>query len=298
MKNFNRRTFLGATTGMTLGGMLPSNLFASSAELKIGGQEENFKAYLRLLGSLQSATVYTWFSGQLWGIVPGTPAKPLVTFEGCAKSIWQKEGDTLSKQSFDIGYFGDLETGDIISEYENPFTNKVVHPYHYQYGGGSKTIYANGTSTSGKTTKNIEPTWTKAGGQIWLEEISSASFDNPFNPTEWGLSSAGEKIHFGSASTYVASEKDLFDSQKKSCPYTLFWTAINSWEPWLLMGDSPGYVMWRATGVKIMDVAEIPDSIKNYAKKIQPNYFEKGAPWEGRKSTWLSYMEDRKSLKK
>ena len=55
--------------------------------------------------------------------------------------------------------------------------------------------------------------------------------------------------------------------------------------------------MWRATGKKILDISEIPDSMTEYIAKVQPNYFKEERPWKGRRSTYPSYKRDRKNDK-
>lgn len=256
--------------------------------------EQTFKTYIRLMGSLEPRTIYSWFSGHLWGIVPNEAPKPLTTLQGLAKSNWRIEGDHISKESFDLGYFGDLNTGNILESWLNPYTNKKVKPFHFMYGGANKTIY---TVNGIKTGNNVTPyktNWVQSGNQVWLDEYGSHSFKNPLQPNEWPISSAGEQMHFGSSTTFMANAHELFDDSLSTCNQNFFWTAINSWEPWLQMGQKDGFVMWRATGKKIFDISEIPDSMKHYISKIQPNYFEDKTPWTERRSTYASYKELRK----
>ncbi len=294
----SRRSFLNSSATLSVAAIpgisLAAPFIGERKKPVVLSQKDIYKTHIRLMGSLKPSTIYSWFSGHLWGIVPGEAPKPLTTLQGLAKSIWQKEGDNYTKESFDIGFFGDLKTGEVLSEWKNPYTNKIVEPFHFMYGGGSKTTYTPEGTLSRNEVKPYQHDWIQSGEQVWLDEYGSASFKNPLNPEEWPISSAGEQMHFGSSTTFAASAGQLFNPELDSCDQTFFWTAINSWEPWLRMGQKPGFVMWRATGRKIFDTNEIPKSIKNYIAKVQPNYFTDEKPWSKRKSTYASYKKLRK----
>lgn len=255
--------------------------------------EQATALYIKMTGSLEPATIYTWFSGQLWGIVPGTAAKPLVSFEGLAKSVWRLENGQITKQSYDIGYFGDLDSGKLLNRFDNPYTGKQVAPYHYAYGGGITRYSKLGKISDGKV-EPLQQKWMSSGDLAWYDETMSASFASSFDPQEWPLASAGKEVYFGTSTTNTAKIADLLDTSKSNIPYTFFWTAINSWEPWLHMGEAPGYVMWRATGRKLGDLSEAPESIIKYVHRVQPNYFKDDQPWDGTRSTWADYRRDRK----
>ncbi|RKR15236.1 uncharacterized protein DUF1838 [Maribacter vaceletii] len=305
-KNISRRSFLNTSTALSFAAIpgiglatpfIPEIKTKESATLS-SSKGEIFKSHIRLMGSLKPATIYNWFSGHLWGILPGEAPKPLTTLQGLAKSNWKKEGNNYTKESFDLGFFGDLETGKVLDTWKNPYTNEIIEPFHFMYGGGSNTTYTPDGILSGETIKPYKENWVQSGEQIWLDEYGSASFKNPLQPEEWPISSAGEQMHFGSSTTYVTDAKQLFNPNIDSCEQTFFWTAINSWEPWLHMGQKPGFVMWRATGKKIVDISEIPDSMHDYVSKVQPNYFDNEQPWKGRRSTYTSYKEERKNNEK
>ncbi|WP_298477793.1 DUF1838 family protein [uncultured Maribacter sp.] len=304
-KKISRRSFLNTSTAFSLAS-IPSlgvaapfiSEFASKEKINFPSSEKDiFKSHIRFMGSLEPTTIYSWFSGHLWGIVPGEAPKALTTLQGLAKSNWKKEGNNFTKESFDLGFFGDLETGKVLEKWKNPYTNETIEPFHFMYGGANKKVYTEKGILSGETMKPYPNNWVQSGDQIWLDEYGSASFTNPIQPKEWPISSAGKQMHFGSSTTYVANAKQLFNPKLASCDQTFFWTAVNSWEPWLRMGQKPGFVMWRATGRKIVDVSEIPISMLDYVAKVQPNYFDDEKPWKGRKSTYTSYKNNRKTEK-
>ncbi len=301
-KELSRRSFIQKSAAFSLASVPAIGLASPSAHTTTNttpsfsslSEIDDFKIYVRLMGSLAPATIYHWFSGHLWGIVPGEAPKPLTTLQGLAKSNWNVDGDNITKESFDLGFFGDLTTGEVLTEWKNPYNNEKVQPFHFMYGGGNKTVYTPQGIQSGDSIKPYELNLIESGDQIWMDEFGSVSFESPLQPEAWPKASAGKQMHFGSSTTYVTDKAELFNSNKPACNQTFFWTAVNSWEPWLQMGQRDGYVMWRATGRKILDISEISLTMKNYVSKIQPNYFNDETPWKGRRSTYASYKEVRK----
>ncbi len=297
--NISRRAFIN-TTALSLAAiptLSSSSIFNKDTNIipplkKI--DDDKFKTYIRLMGSLEPTTIYKWFSGHLWGIVPNEAPIPLTTLQGLAKSNWRVEGEHITKESFDLGFFGDLEKGNVLNSWKNPYTNEIVKPFHFMYGGGSKTIYTPKGIKSGESIKPYNTNWVQSGDQVWLDEYGSHSFKNPIQPDEWPISSSGKQMHFGSSTTFIANANELFDDKLASCNQNFFWTAVNSWEPWLRMRQKEGFVMWRATGRKITDISEIPDAMKTYVNSVQPNYFKDETPWKGRRSTYASYKKLRK----
>lgn len=63
------------------------------------------------------------------------------------------------------------------------------------------------------------------------------------------------------------------------------------------MGATPGFVMWRAVGRKVMDIGDVPTQMRKYIEETQPNYFDSGRPWEGTASTYRDYMKVRRPAK-
>jgi len=296
--NFNRqkhsrRTFISALGALSLTGLLPAHTLAANKKIEFS-PIETLNAYIRLMGSLKPATTYTWFSGELWSILPNKTPQPLVSFQGLAKSIWEViDKNTYLQHSFDSGFFGDLETGEKIKDFVNPMNGRTVQPYPFLYGGGTRQYSIKGVQSRDEI-KPLEPKWIRSGDQVWLDEIGSGSFENPIDPNMWPMESAGKQVHYGSSTSYIASAEEVFNPNSNYANYSMSWSSITPWEPWLLMGDTPGFAQWRATGRKLSNFNEASNGILKHVRKAQPNFLDNGRPWEGYKSSWKSFMADRK----
>ena len=260
---------------------------SSSSALDLQDPKNAFIAYVKLLGSLKDTTIYTSFEGTLSGVLPNQAPQVICRYQGLARSDWKTKPDgSFTKQSFDIGFFGDLETGEVVDEIVNPLTGETVRPLHFKYGGGPAQ------DINKEVLSDIR--WSEIGGNIWLSEAGGGAFPHPMDMQKWPRESSGEKLFYRSETDYVTTKRQLADNQVSSADQTLFWSSLLSWEPWLLMGQTPGFTMWRGVGVKLKTSDQIPESMRAYIAKVQPNYLDAAPPWQQREGSFDRFMSLRK----
>ena len=63
--------------------------------------------------------------------------------------------------------------------------------------------------------------------------------------------------------------------------------------PWLLMGQSPGFLIWNTHGIKLPNLDAISVSDRKLVEKVHPTIFGHEAPWEGRLNLWTEYPQKR-----
>ena len=245
--------------------------------------DAQFASYVKLLGSLNGGTIYTSFQGTLSGVVPDQAPLPICRYQGLARSDWTAKPDgTFSKRSFDIGFFADVETGDVIDEVVNPLTGETVQPLHFKYGGGARRDITPDVLT--------EISWRDTGDKIWLSEQGGGAFPHPMDMATWPRESSGDELYYRSETDYVTDRSQLADPSVVNAEQTLFWSSLLSWEPWLLMGQAPGFTMWRGVGVKLRGPHQIPQAMKDYVARVQPNYLDTGPPWDEREGSFDRFM--------
>lgn len=295
--NKTRRSLLKAGAGLALA---PSLIGVSNAQSRLNTKidlstpEARYKAHMKIVGTLDTETVYNWFDGELWGMMPNKEPAIICGFHGLARSNWIAQNDGSMKQhSFDVGFFSDLKTGEPASAIRNPFTGEMVEPFHYQYGG-----FEQHHKPRNDVYKENDGHWSILGDEISLREFGTRTVEHPIPMNEWPRESAGENYHAASETNYYSPVSQIADTNINNAAQKFFWTAVLSWEPWLLMDGAPGFVMWRGTGRKLNSYQEAPEVIKNYIKKVQPNYFDEGNPWTGIMSSIGEFKKKRKPMPK
>ncbi|MEM7501622.1 MAG: DUF1838 family protein [Pseudomonadota bacterium] len=303
-----RRTLLRSSLGIGAGLSLPASLAVAAEPSLDGGDHplnlsspaEAFNAYVKLLGTLADDDVYVAFSGTLWGIEPERVPTAICGFSGLARHRWAGVEDGHERKAFDVGYFSDLETGEPIDELTNPLTGEQVAPFHYKYGGGIERYTKDGklsVSAEG-VASNLTPydfDWKRAGQQIWLTDSGSGEFPPPLSKAEWPRESSGDAFRFMGETTMATTVEQLANANVAQADYTLFWSSVLSWEPWLLMDGRPGFAMWRGVGAKLRRYEDAPATLLAFVRGAQPNYFDDADPWPGRVSNYDRYKRQREA---
>jgi len=265
-------------------------------DVKNLSDEAAFKAYIKTIGTLDTADIYIWFKGVLWGVIPGRLPMALCGFQGLARHRWTAKSDGSHVQkAYDVGFFSHLETGLPTDFIVNPITGEKVETYHNKYGGFEQVHTLDkftGQSTDGNG-KLTELDWNIAGSQVTLTERSSGQVKSKMQPSEWPRESSGPINFYGGETSYAMSLRNLSDPKLNSVDYDLFWSSFSPWEPWLLMDGAAGICQWRATGMKLEDYSEAPRDMLDFVRQDQPNYFEPEDPWDGYLSNTDRYVKDR-----
>lgn len=278
---------LGVATGFSA---CSNNAGQHNPVLDVSTPKKQFEPYIKLVGSQSNERVYVSFGGVLWGVRPEQTPEPICGFQGLARTDWQPNPDgSYTKTSFDIGYFSDLHTNEPLTTLVNPLTNETVRPFRFKYGGALEEL----SFQDFRDKKSTNQKWTIQGNQVWMTERLTGEFPAPLSPRDWPRESAGETFRVGSETSYVSTTSQLVNPKIKSADYTMFWSSLISWEPWLLMDGDPGFNMWRGVGRKLTSIDEVPQQMIKFIEKEQPNYFEDGAPWVGRASTYADYKLQR-----
>lgn len=289
----------GVSAGLMLGAADSAQAQARKLDkLDLDSPTGGLNAYVKLLGTLEQSNVYIAFSGTLWGILPERVPTAICGFSGLARHQWTPRKEGHHRKSFDVGYFSDLATGEPADEIVNPLTGETVHPFHYKYGGGEQLYTKQGLmAVSGEgeasTLKPYELNWESAGEQVWLTEGGGGEFPSPLPKEEWPRESSGDAYRVVGETTLVSTIDQLASRRVAQADYTLFWTSILSWEPWLLMDGRPGFAMWRGVGAKLTQPDDAPETLLDYVLEEQPNYFGKDDPWEGVLSNYDRFKEMR-----
>lgn len=276
---------------------------ASSPQLKpidFQSPQENLDAYVKLIGSLEAQMLYTHYQGILYAVIANDIPKPLMRFEALGKVRWTPQNDgTYLRKSHDMGFFGHLETRQPIDSYINPYTKQNVTPVHYKNGRGETLYTVNGprlpwdNAVSNDDAKPFLPDWSRSGDEIWIDDDISGERESWLDPQKWPLASSGEKIFIRSTVTSKGYLSELSDPAIKFARCTGVWTGFFPWLPWLLMGQRPGFLMWRSIARKIQSPNEASDRILSFIDEREPDYLKLEDPWMERKNSWIDYTKKR-----
>lgn len=240
----------------------------------------------RMRGSLDDGRIAMgWLKGQRFGVVDGEimPLMGMVT--GTFARYRMLEGGLVQNHSFELAFYTDFNTGEVLEELTIPYTGKTVkvprlllgpaksvtRPVFHEVmemGGDEETLdeeseTAMRPSGSTKFSRWMGPV-TNKDGHVWISQTSSAAL-TPADPS-------ASKVVYSESVTSMGSEEDVM-SDMPSIPATLSYTGITTWRPWMEMGDHPGHTTSSGIGGKAFDIDDLPDDYRAMSEKYYPEAF-------------------------
>lgn len=82
--------------------------------------------------------------------------------------------------------------------------------------------------------------------------------------------------------TLQGSVSDIVDSDNSCVAARHTYQSVNSWAPWMKMGDREGFLLGRGNGRKLSSLEELPTDIHEAILEHEPDMlkFVDAAPWQ------------------
>jgi len=259
------------------------------------------------------------FHGLMYARINGKRMVPVFGYTGTGMLLAKIEdnGDLWIK-SRETGYFTDLETGDILETWYNPFTGKTVEVYHFYNDvmigkvgkelprfimgaeGDSPTLMNEGTAFPDETGRYpfILP-FQIFGDDMMLSWDYTHEYTNPVTREGWPRSSTGARITPSEHFTFNFSHQALEDRDLPTVRFTAGFSRISEFWPFMEMGGTPfadGSLFGRMFSHKgLKGYGDVPPKVLAYIEKHAPDYLTLPESWEpttARVETWKAYAKD------
>ena len=225
----------------------------------------NVTSMLRMQATIGNQEQTPWhYTGILWAQKHSEQPIPMVKIEGMEsyKVIPLNDGSYEILGNM-VTFFRDIDTGEMIDEYTNPFTGKTnkVEPNLRK-----ATSIGRGLNVS---TMGIRPTsfidqmpdkpllidWNFGSDTVWMQNQSA------YPP---GLS-APRLQRF----TMFSPLDKFLDQSITSLPTMFTATVLMPYLHWMDMDEEEGHTLWHASGVKLNDMNELPEE---YSTRLMSEY--------------------------
>ena len=293
-----RRHLLFAAAGLSGAALAaPRGSLSGLPRLDLTNPRVALESYVKLRGSTVDETVYQPYCGDIFLAADGKLGVPMLGFWGLQKSRWRRAADgSWSNQDFDLGFYVDYQTRQIIDRWTNPITGREVKVHHYR-GGPSGGRFALGASEEAHDPySNLKGRWSLAGGQVWYTSSLWGEFPNPVKQTEFPEAWSGEMFRNSMSSTYAGRLEDLANPAVTQVPGLQVWSNTCSWMAWMEMGPAPGYQHWRWIGAKGTPLRELDPALVAAVERAWPGYVTRDAGWKVPTSGTLDYLRMRRGL--
>jgi hypothetical protein len=253
----------------------------------------NQLAYARIQGDIDfGQQKFYWFKGSIMANRPGEKIQDLLGAQGFGViRLNQREDGAIERMARQIGLITDLRSGEVLSEWHNPFvdeTVEVVHvamePVHFiieEYFPAPPTY---GTEKDGEGMPRIPfvMPWYQHGDWLEMQMNLHMAYPNPLQPDEWPRESAGPMALASELFTHHVKAEDMQNPEITSLDYRGSWSRVTPWLPWMLMGPQPGHCSYTALMSTCTHPGDVLSrSVVDYAEKHYAKYFEAPTIMEG-----------------
>jgi hypothetical protein len=272
------------------GKLLDRNLKGRLLDLNTG--PGNRDAWARLLANTDmKSTKYGWAKGKILGVRPGEPVRSLVGFTmlSTAKLLpYENDPKGYRKVLREVGLYTDLNTGEILEEWTNPYLNEKVKVVPIANDPFNHTITEfrpdppsyGGLNTAKPPKRPLQFEWDRRGNDLSMLSYIHLFYPNALQPSKWPRESGNPFAQVSEMFTYHINWQDIQNPRKTSVEYTGVWNRITPWLPWMLMGPTPGHcvyvcMMGGSDNIEIQDRRTL-----DYIEKNMPKYLTAPEKWE------------------
>jgi hypothetical protein len=261
-KTFSRRMFFAAAGAAALpaANVLTPALAADRQDGEMPDLSEpraNLECMLRMTASLEPEDVPWWFDGTIFGITGEDAPLPLVRFEGW-ECYWVRpvENDAYELTGHTVTFFYDVETGEMLDTFDNPYTGRTNEVTASVQGGGAGFGF-NYSVDGVRPTKFMDRMpdnplllqWSSVRDVIWMHA------ETAYPP--------GLKQPRKQRQTMFTNLDDFKNPEVANLPASFTATVFENWPRWMDMGDRPGHVIWHASGAKIGSLDDLPVAFRD-----------------------------------
>jgi hypothetical protein len=269
MNTLNRRLVLaaGALSGVPLLQACATPAAVDTSALDLTSAAGQLDAFMRMRASNDGRDVFANWWVTMFAVLPGERPREIFRLDGFNVGRFFKLPDGGHQFiTREVAYYKDLKSGQILSEWDNPFTNTK----------NSVLQIANDPVNSRyAATKPGDPgrfPFQRSGDDVFLRIDVPLSYPNPLQPGEFPAESSGAQYTASEHFTFFGKASDLANKSLASVPCTWSWARTGPWLPWMKMGQRAGYLMYSGHGRKFATFAELPQDVRDYTVKNFPAY--------------------------
>ena len=171
-------------------------------------------------------------------------------------------------------FYTDLETGEYLTSFNNPFTGKEVEISYFPARPGTRSYSLSGPKSEPPSRPGYEVIDSHPlgpavieGDDVWVRVDDITRFE-PLTPE------AGPVFRVNDWSTYHGSLSDVADPEIANAPATWHFNDILSYPPWLGMEDRPGDFVSRGFWRKVSSFDAMPAKLRDFINQRHPEVYE------------------------
>lgn len=243
-------------------------------------------AYIKTVGDLSGKEAVIFAKSKVMGIMPGEKGDALMGMAIIGVRRYEKVEGGYQRIQREVAYYTDLKTGEILTEWTNPYTGETVSVIPVLNDPVNRKHLISGD----QGTWNVNH-WSQGDNIIFHREVL-LRYPNPLPRKDYPRYSSGNWYEATELFNNFVRRSDLDDPNTTSAPGTGSWSRRGPWLPWMEMGAHRGFLMYHGSSVKLMGGAEeIPEPYLSYTRKHHPEYLRAPDSYEEPSQTSWTYFK-------
>ncbi|TWB45862.1 DUF1838 family protein [Nitrospirillum pindoramense] len=284
-----RRESLGLATMAAAAGALglasPARATAPAFLTRVDFKDPkwNRDAYARLDMDLDPTKQKVgWFRGTVYGVRDNEAVRSLFQVDGFSVVRSQQLPDGSWRRMLrEIGFYRDLQTGQLMDTWHNPYTNEDVRvvpiandPFNFTISEFLPEPPSYGGLNKDKPPKRpFLMNWTDGpDGTVHLSTDIHLFYPSALQPDKWPRESSGAFNRVSEMFHYVVKRRDLEDPAMTHVPAVGSWSRITPWLPWMLMGQAAGCISYFCTFGTAPSIDQLPADVVAKARAMDAKW--------------------------
>lgn len=248
---------------------------------------DSLQTFLRMRSDLSGEQdTVSWFGGTIYIVFPGKAPQPILVCDGFgAARVKQTAEHAYDLLVREIMVYKDLATGEILSSWDNPFSeqsNEVVHvqndPVNFRLNADAGRAFYQ---------------WIDLGSDVQAKMDIPMAYPNPLQPDQYPEESSGPMYCGSEHFIFHAKRADIENQSLSSIPCTTSWFRTGPVLPWMKLGQTDAYLLYSSTGKKVEEGFEgLSAQLREYTQTHCPKFATAPSEWSApNESSWTVYKK-------
>jgi len=250
---------------------LPTSAADPEGMPDLSDPEQLLDAYIRTVGDTSGKEVLLYASVVVIGMHPGEKGQKLFGLEVLGASRFLPIEDGYQRLHREVGLYTDLQTGEVLARWDNPWSGESVEVIHIQ----NDPVNFPFTVETQRGPYRVK--FDDLGHTIGFHRQIPLRYPNPLPKAQYPKHTANDWYEAAELFNSFVTKADLADRTKTSLPEVGTWSRTGPWLPWMEMADRPGYLLYHGRSVKLMNgLDDLRSELRAHIETHYPTYI--GAP--------------------
>lgn len=240
---------------------------STTQALDLDDPRDRLDAYIRTVGDTSGEPVVTYAHSNVLAVMPGRKAQHIFSMQVVGVGKYLQIDGGYRRLHREVAFYTNVETGEIMSRWRNPFVEREVEVLHVQNDP------VNFSYLYRQDNQRARVRYVAGGDHVIFYREVPLRYPSALPYDEYPLHSAGDWYEAVELFNSYASLADLENDELTSVPETGSWSRIGPWLPWMEMGNREGHLLYHGRSYKVMDgVESLPDKLLAYMREHHPKY--------------------------